>query len=357
MSFDPTQPYNLEMLPPKKPLRNEDFSDLLLKARVELAELKGSAGQIPNPLLLTAPLLIRESVESSGIENINTTVAKVLENQLLPEDEQHKPDKEVLRYRQALYWGAQNISSISISNRLVLGIHKKLISDNGGSYRSQQNQIINSMTGEILYTPPIQSQISDLVGNWENYVNNNKELDPLIRTAISHQQFESIHPFIDGNGRTGRILIVLQLVKEDILELPILFISGYINKNRTEYYKLLRDVSFNDNWHEYIEFMLRGFYLQAKETKENLKKVTDYHFNLKTKIKNEYSKIYSADLLEVLFSFPVITPTRLAAEMGIHYTTASRHLCVLSKAGVLDSIKAGRNHFFVNKKLVSILSK
>jgi Fic family protein len=357
MSFDPTYPIQLDLLPPQKPIKNEDFSDILLKARVELAELKGASSQIPNPLLLTAPLLIRESVESSGIENINTTVANVLENQLLPEDEQNKPDKEVLQYREALYWGMQNLGDLSLSNRMILGIHKKLLKKEGGAYRTTQNHIVNSKTGEILFTPPVQSQISSLVGNWEKYVNEDKDLDPLIRAAIAHQQFESIHPFDDGNGRTGRILMVLQLVRDQILELPILFISGYINKNRNEYYRLLRDVSMSNNWHDYIAFILQGFYLQAKETKETLRKVAILHKDLKQKIKTEYSKIYSADLLEALFSYPVIIPTKLASELNIHYTTASKHLSILAKAGILDSMKVGRNHFFINKKLVSILSK
>lgn len=357
MSFDPTYPIQLDPLPPQKAIKNEDFSEFLLKARVELAELKGASGQIPNPFLLTAPLLIRESVESSGIENINTTVANVLENQLLPEDEQNKPDKEVLQYREALYWGMNNLKDLSLSNRTILGIHKKLLKEKGGEYRTIQNHIVNSKTGEILFTPPVQSQISSLIGNWEKYVNENKELDPLIRAAIAHQQFESIHPFEDGNGRTGRILMVLQLVRDEVLELPILFISGYINNNRTEYYRLLRDVNANDNWHDYIEFMLQGFYMQAKETKETLKKVTVLHRELKEKIKTEHSKIYSADLLEALFSYPVIIPTKLASEINIHYTTASKHLSQLAEAGILKSMKVGRNHFFINKKLVSILSK
>lgn len=357
MSFDPTYPIQLDLLPPQKPIKNEDFSEFLLKARVELAELKGASGQIPNPFLLTAPLLIRESVESSGIENINTTVANVLENQLLPEHEQNKPDKEVLQYREALYWGMKNLEDLSLSNRMILGIHKKLLKEKGGEYRTIQNHIVNSKTGEILFTPPVQSQIPNLIGNWEKYVNENKELDPLIRAAISHQQFESIHPFEDGNGRAGRILMVLQLVRDGVLELPILFISGYINNNKTEYYKLLRDVSVNDNWHDYIAFMLQGFYLQAKETKEALKKVTILHRELKEKIKTDYSKIYSADLLEALFSYPVIIPTKLASELNIHYTTASKHLSLLAKAGILHSMKVGRNHFFINKKLVSVLSK
>ncbi|MFA5830751.1 MAG: Fic family protein [Candidatus Paceibacterota bacterium] len=357
MSFNPIYPIDLAFLPTKEPLKNEDFSEVLLKARVELAELKGAAGQIPNPLLLTAPLLVRESVESSGVENINTTVVKVLENQLLPKDEQHAPDKEVLRYREALYWGAKAVGEFSLSNRTILGIHKQLIEEHGGMYRREQNHIVNSKTGEILYTPPLQERIPELIGNWEKFVNDSKELDPLIRAAIAHQQFESIHPFLDGNGRTGRILTVLQLVRDEILDYPILFISDYINKNRNEYYRLLRGVSMNDEWKEYISFMLQGFYLQAKETKETLKNIIVYHHELKQKIKTEHSKIYSAELIEALFLFPVITPTKLAEEIGIHYTTASGYLKTLETADILHSMKVGRNHFYVNKKLVKMLSK
>lgn len=356
MSFNPLYPHQLELLPPQESLKNDDFLELLLKARIELAELKGSCGQLPNPLLLTAPLLIRESVESSGIEDINTTVANVLENQVLPEDQRSKPDKEVLRYREALYWGTQNLENISLSNRMILGIHERLLI-NGGQYRREQNHIINSKTGEILYTPPIQTEISHLIGNWEKYVNENKDLDPLIRAAIGHYQFESIHPFIDGNGRTGRILMVLQLVRDEVIELPVLFISEYINKNRNEYYELLRGVTARNEWKQFIDFMLQGFYLQAKETKETLRKVTNLHKELKSTIKENNPKIYSADLLEALFSYPVITPTQLAKELTIHYTTASKHLGQLAESGILQSMKIGRNHFFINKKLVAILSK
>ena len=355
MSFNPLYPHQLDPLPPAVPLKNNDFSDLLLKARIELAELKGSCGQLPNPLLLTAPLLLRESVESSGIENINTTVANVLENQVLPEDQRSKPNKEVLRYREALHWGATNLSELSLSNRMILGIHEKLLPE-GGGYRRDQNHIVNSKTGEILYTPPAQTHIPSLIGNWETYVNENKGLDPLIRAAIEHYQFESIHPFTDGNGRTGRILMVLQLMRDEVIDLPILFISGYINKNRNEYYELLRGVTSKGEWHAFIEFMIQGFYVQAKETKETLRKVTDLHKELKHTIREDFAKIYSADLLEALFTYPVITPTQLAKELDTHYTTASKRLVQLAEAGILDSMKVGRNHFFINKRLVLMLS-
>lgn len=356
MSFNPTYPIDLVPLPPQKAIDYGSFSELLLKARVELAELKGASGQIPNPLLLTSPLLIKESVESSGIENINTTVANVLENQLLPDDEQSKPNKEVLKYRQALFWGMSNMPDIGISNRMILGIHEQLMLTGGGMYRREQNQIVNSTTGEVLYTPPLQNRISELISNWENYLNGPTDVDPLIRAAIAHQQFESIHPFLDGNGRTGRILMVLELVKDGVLDLPIIFISGYINKNRAEYYRLLRAVTSDDAWEEYISFMLKGFYLQAKETKEILNAIVRLHNELRRNIKDNHTKIYSADLIEILFSYPVITPTKLASEMNIHYTTASKYLLQLAEAGILESMKVGRNHFFANQALLKLLN-
>lgn len=357
MSFNPIYPIQLEKLPPQADLKDADFLDILLKARIELAELKGAAGQLPNPLLLTAPLLIRESVESSGIENINTTVSKVLESQLLPDREQNKPDKEVLNYRAALHWGMSNLNSMSLSDRLILGVHKILLQNNGGYYRREQNQIINSLTGEILYTPPVCTEINELIGNLEKYANDNKDLDPLIRAAIVHQQFESIHPFLDGNGRTGRILMVLQLVRDEVLSLPILFISQYINKNKNEYYKLLRGVNTHQEWKDYISFMLNCFYIQAKETKETLNKIVDLNRELKQEIKTKHPNIYSIELMDSLFSFPLITATQLSKDLDIHFTTAMKYLKQLGSSGILKSMKVGRNHFYINTRLVDLLSK
>jgi Fic family protein len=241
MPFDPTYPYPLNTLPPKAAIANTDFGDLLLKARVELAELKGASGQIPNPLLLTAPVIIRESVASSNIENINTTLADVLQWQLFPASEQRQPDKEVLRYREAVTWGFNHYGKYALSSRLITGIQSHLIPDGSGQYRREQNQIADLASRESLYTPPIASDIPRLIGNWENYVNaEDASIDPLIRAIIAHYQFEAIHPFRDGNGRTGRILIVLQLIQSGLLHFPILYISGYINQHRSEYYRRLR---------------------------------------------------------------------------------------------------------------------
>lgn len=358
MSFDPTYPHRLASLPPQTAIANTDFGDLLIKTRVELAELKGACGQIPNPLLLMSPAIIRESVASSNIENINTTLADVLQWQLFPEAEQRQPDKEVLRYREAMDWGFQNAERYALSSRLITGIQKRLIPDGNGQYRREQNQIANLASRESLYTPPIANDIPTLIGNWENYANNvDESLDPLIRVIISHYQFEAIHPFRDGNGRTGRILMILQLIQYDLLQFPVLYISGYINQHRSDYYNHLLAVTKEQNWHSFIEYMLQGFYIKAMETHDDLKKITILFDQIKEQIRSENKKIYGLDLVEALFTYPVITPTKLASELNMHYTTTSRYLSQLAEMGILKDTKFGKHHLFANHKLLKILSK
>lgn len=358
MLFDPTYPYPLNTLPPKAAIANTDFGDLLLKARVELAELKGASGQIPNPLLLTAPVIIRESVASSNIENINTTLADVLQWQLFPASEQRQPDKEVLRYREAMTWGFHHYGKYALSSRLITGIQSHLIPDGSGQYRREQNQIADLASRESLYTPPMASDIPRLIGNWENYVNaEDTSIDPLIRAIIAHYQFEAIHPFRDGNGRTGRILIVLQLIQSGLLHFPILYISGYINQHRSEYYRCLLGVTKEGKWHEFIEYMLTGFYVKAKETHEDLRKITALFEEVRERLRSDNRKIYSADLVEALFTYPIISPTKLASQLKKHYTTTSKYLVQLAEMGILKEAIVGKYHLYANDKLLKILNK
>ena len=358
MSFDPTYPHPLAPLPPIPALSNAAFGDLLLKARVELAELKGACGQIPNPFLLTSPAAIRESVASSNIENINTTLSDVLQMRLFPEAEQRPPDKEVLNYQAALNWGFQQLDQYPLCSRIITGIQARLIPQGSGAFRREQNQIVNSATFAVRYTPPPAQDIPGLVSNWEAYVNNQEPpLDPLIRAVVAHYQFEAIHPFRDGNGRTGRILMVLQLIQDGLLALPVLYISGYINKHRSEYYQRLLDVTADNKWDEYIRFMLEGFYMQARNTHATLLEITRLFHELKARVRAEHPKIYSAELIDALFTYPVITPTKLAAELGKHYTTTSKHLLQLASAGILFETTIGKYHLFVNQPLMDILKR
>lgn len=356
MSFSATHPFDLPALPPKVNCNTEAFAKWLLRARTEMGELKGYSFALPNPMLLLSPAIIKESVASSEIENINTTVEKVLEQQLFPESEQRPENKEVLRYKDAIQHGFEKMKRLPISSQLIVGIHKELLGDRSYGYRSTQNKIANSLTGEVLYTPPPANEIARLISNWEKYIHNTDDgIDPLIKCAISHYQFEAIHPFGDGNGRAGRILMVLYLVQEQLLHYPILFISGYINENRSEYYRLLRQVTTKGDWCGFIEYMLRGFYLQAKATKEQLFMVVKLFNRYKDEIKKECPNLYSADLVEVMFSLPIITPVRLGTLMNIHYTTATRYLKQLNEKGFLEHKQVGKYQLYINKKLMAIL--
>lgn len=355
MSFNATHPQDLTLLPPKVKITTE-IQEWLLKARIELAELKGYSFSLTNPFLLLSPAVIKEAVASSEIENIHTTVINVLENQLFPEEEQSKPDKEVLRYREALLWGYKQREKTALTTRLITGIHQKLMPELNGQYRTIQNAITEG--GKVIrYTPPLQKDIPRLMSNLEIFLNENKSIDPLIKAIIGHYQFEAIHPFNDGNGRTGRILMLLGLVQDDVLNPPVLFISGYINKFKSDYYQKLLDVTVKEDWQSYILFMLQGFFEQAKETKELALSVQSSFFQLKKLIKKSHQSIYSADLLEVLFSYPIINPLRLAQELDIHRTTATRYLQELERGKILQSKVVGTYHLYANVPLLNALHK
>ena len=356
MSFRAIDPFDLPLLPPEVDWKEPHILELVAQARTQLGELKGYTFGMPNPLLLLSPAMLRESVASSSIENINTTVERVLQHQLFPEREQRPPDKEVLRYRDALLWAFEQLKEMPLSTRLILGIHQRLLPESPEGYRRTQNSIQNTATGETLYTPPPASHIDRLMGNWETFLHARDDgIDPLIKCAVAHYQFEAIHPFADGNGRTGRILMVLYLIQEQFLQLPTLYLSGFINRNRAEYYRLLLGVTRAQAWTEFIVFMLRGLCLQADETKQTFFRVAKLQQEFKRTIREEHKKIYSSDLVDALFNFPVVTPVKLAQTMGIHYTTATRYLSELSAAGLLRDSFYGKYHLFVNHRLMEIL--
>ncbi|OWP64366.1 addiction module protein [Hymenobacter amundsenii] len=303
MHFNPAYPFELPLLPPTVALDNPFLLRTLVKARTELGELKGYSAAMPDPMLLLSPAIVREAVASSGIENIHTTVESALQQELFPEAERRDADKEVLRYGAAIRWGMDQLPSLPISSRLIVGIQQRLLPDLSTGFRSTPNRIVNSLTGLPVFTPPRAGEIPRLLNNWESFINEPpEELDPLICCAIGHYQFEAIHPFGDGNGRTGRILMVLQLVQADLLAQPTLFISGYINRNRAEYYRLLLAVSEHAEWLPFLLFMITGFQQQARETKDTLfavmQQVKEFKQQLRTrqvrvhwKWPNSYSRI------------------------------------------------------------------
>ena len=330
----------------------------LIKARTYIAELNGYCVALPNPFLVLSPSVIKESLASSEIENIQTTLVEALQNALFPSVEQRQHDKEVLRYREAIMWGYKQIQDgLPIISRVVTGVQNELIPSSKLQYRTNQNVIWNPSTKEILLVPPKSIDLPELIKDWEIFVNQADEsLDPLIKIAIAHYQFESIHPFDDGNGRTGRILMVLDLIRSKLLELPVLYLSGYIAKNKSRYYEGLQSVRKTNNWDLYIDFMLDVFLEQAIETKKVFVQIMQLFQTQKIELKTNLPKIYSRELLEAIFISPVLTPVSLGNSLGIHYTTASRYLKQLETLGTLVNQKIGKNQFYTNIELIKILS-
>lgn len=355
-SFASSAPFALPDLPPALDYDDSRFVRPMLKARTELGELRGYSAALPNPMLLLSPAILRESIASSNIENINTTVEKALQQQLFPTIEQRPADKEVLRYGQAMKWGFENMATLSLSSRLIVGIQQQLLPDWHPGYRQTPNRIVNSLTGDVIYTPPPAHDISRLMGNWENFVHAETDhIDPLITCALAHYQFEAIHPFGDGNGRTGRILMVLHLIQHELLSLPTLYLSGYINRNRSDYYRLLARVSSHQEWAPFIVFLLTAFYQQARETKTTLVASMTLLQKFKEVLRQRGRRL-PLELVDVIFSQPIITPVQLGKVLNVHYSTATKYLTQLVEDGLLESNVIGKYHLYSNRQLIDILS-
>lgn len=348
-------PHNLKPITNNLNMDFNKFDKELIEARTEIGILKGACFGLPNPQLLLSPTVMREALASSEIENIVTTLADVLQAQLFSEAEQGSQDREVLRYSRALSRGLELLAELPIGARIIRDIHDVLIPDEKG-YRKLQNALINGSTKEVVYMPPAANYIPDLISDLQKFIHTEDGgVDPLLKTIIAHYQFEAIHPFGDGNGRTGRILMVLCLNSFDLLELPVLFISGYINAHKEEYYAAIRGVTDRDDWDTFIHYMLRAFTEQAKDSTALLLKIKDLHERIKREIRGELPKIYSRDLVDAIFSQPFITPKRYGELLGVTYQTGSSHLKSLEAKGFMESLKVGKYLLFANKPLLALL--
>jgi Fic family protein len=357
--FDPTKPYNkLPLLPPKVNFDDVELLKLVNKANNSLFELKGTANILPNSSILISPLAIREAVASSGIENINTTVAEALKADVLyQKSELTGADKEILHYRDASLLGYEQLTKKGFLNtNSFIEIQSILEPNKKGVRKITGVKIQNSKTGEVVYTPPEgQGVILDKLKNFEEYFNNNKEfdnIDPLIRMAVMHYQFEAIHPFLDGNGRTGRILMILYLVMVGRLDLPILFLSKYILENRDMYYKLLSGVTNKAEWKAWIMYILQAVDKQAQETKVDIIKIKQ----LMAEYKKIKSNIITPQLIDYLFSNPFYSQKNLAESLSIHRNTTSKYFSELEEAKIVKKFKYKQGNIYYNKKLLDILS-
>lgn len=338
--FNPNEPYNdLPHLPP-----DFDFNDLEIwkkvnAANIALSRLSGEAKSIPNREVLIEPLSFREAVASSEIENINTTLDEAFQATYIDEKDLKKEQKETKNYRNALLTGYELIKKKGFLNtNSFIEIQSTLEPDKTGIRKIPGVSIKNSSTGEIYYTPPVgEDLIRKLLANFESYFNNfDDDIDPLIKMAVLHYQFECIHPFYDGNGRTGRILMVLYLSLAKRLELPILFISGYINTHRSEYYKLLREVTNSDAWKKWILFILDAVEHQSNNTTIAVAGIRELMYKYREQISQKKPKIYSAELVEYLFSFPFYSQSSMQKKLGIaSRNTASKYFSELKELNLI----------------------
>lgn len=334
----------------------QPINNLLIETRSNIGVLKGTCFGMPNPQLLLSPTLIREALESSEIENIITTLADVLQAQLFSEPERTAQDKEVLRYNYALQAGLDEMWHRYLGTNTIRTVHKILVPDEP-NFRTTQNALVNSRTGAIVYTPVPSQEIGKYLSDLELFINDdNIKLDPLIKTILAHYQFESIHPFGDGNGRTGRILIMLCIVYYRLLDLPVIFISEYINHHKAEYYQAFRNVTDNGDYLSFIRYMLTAINNQSIKSTQTLYVIQQLYDETRHFVRKNLPKIYSRELIDIIFSQPLMTARRYEELSGASYPTALSHLRQLEEAGVLCSQEIGKYRIYTNIRLMRYLN-
>lgn len=347
-------------LPIKQDLETKAVLKKLTQAHRALAELKGIITSIPNQSILLETLTLREARESSAIENIISTFDEVYQSNLISNIFASPAAKEVHQYAAALKKGFQLVKQHKLlTNNHILQIQEVVEQNSAGFRKLPGTKLMNDKTGKVVYTPPQDlDTIISLMNNLETFINDDKmmEADPLIKMAIIHHQFESIHPFYDGNGRTGRIINILYLVQKGLLHLPVLYLSQYIIKHKSDYYRLLQEVREEGKWEEWVLFMLNGIEKTAAASVTLITSLKELMQHYKQQIRSNHSKLYSQDLLNNLFKYPYTKIEFLQNDLQISRSTAIRYLDTLVKAGFLTKHKVGRDNFFLNTKLFELLA-
>ena len=352
--------WRLSELPLNIDFETKKVLKALPAAHAALAELKGIASTIPNQIILINTLGLQEAKDSSAIENIITTHDDLYKSELNFDTYKSFQAKEVQNYISALKKGFELITKTDLlTNNTILQI-QEVLEDNKAGYRKLPGTALkNAATRETIYTPPQDpEEIILLMSNLERYIND-KELhdcDPLVKMAIIHFQFESIHPFYDGNGRTGRIINILYLILEKIQSLPILYLSNYIIKNKAEYYRLLQSVREEENWEEWILYMIKGVEETSKETIKLITEIRDLMLNYKHRLRDKY-KFYSQDLLNNLFKHPYTKIEFIVNDLGVSRLTAANYLNKLAEDKMLRKEKLGTGNYYVNEELFELLTK
>jgi len=335
-----------------------DIMRALIRAHKALAELKGYSEVVPNKNILLNAITLNESKDSSEIENIVTTHDELF-SALADIKKVTSMSKEVLNYKEAIWHGYKLVKSNGfISTNMIVEI-QGIIERNRAGIRKQGGTVLqNEKTKEIVYIPPAtESEIRELMADLEKYINEGDDIDPLIKLAVIHYQFESIHPFYDGNGRTGRIINILYLILKDLIDSPILYLSKYIMENKNEYYRLLQKVRTDDLWHDWVLYIVKGVYQTSKNSLAQLKRINDAYNKMTSNIKERLPDIYSRELVDLLFSEFYTRISNVEKALNITRKTASGYLNQLVGLGVLAVETRGRDKIFINEKLIDSINR
>ena len=338
--------------PPPSAYETPDFLHALGDARAYLGELKGLAQSIPNERILISTLGLQEAQSSSEIENIVTTQQALHEYRLRPGDKD-AATKEAAQYAVAMEAGWRDMQKTGLmACNTIIHIQKVLMGRDTG-WRTLPGTVLKNNAGETIFTPPPPEQVPQLMAALEEYMHNDEGAHPLVRMALTHHRFETIHPFYDGNGRTGRIINILFLVKAGLLNAPVLYLSRYINQTRGEYYRLLQQVRKDGDWEAWLLYMLRGTAATARHTITLVEKIRALHSAHKKSIQGK--RFYSRDLLDALFTHTYTKASLLAKELKVSRVTAVRYLDTLAADGILMKTKVGRETYYGNIELSNLL--
>lgn len=356
--------YQIPALPLDFDFETKNILRQLSKSNRRLAELKGVALTIPNENILLSSLVLQEALDSSAVEDIVTTSDELYRAELDIKGEiSNAAAKEVLNYRQAMQVGFEMVRKKKLLTLNVVKQIQKELEHNNAGFRTVSGTKLKTSKGDVVYTPPqTGEEVAKYMSNLEKYINTQElqDIDPLIKMAIIHHQFESIHPFYDGNGRTGRIISILYLVMNDLLDLPILYLSRYITHNKSEYYRLIQEIrdTAPDNfnvWEEWIVFMLKGVEETAIETIRLVKSISALMAKYKSILKPLFGKQYKHELINNLFFHPYTKIEFMERDMAVQRKTAAKYLdTIVQETGLLQKQKLGRSNYYINTELIEL---
>ncbi len=353
-------PYNnLPLLPPSKEIENTTILKKIITASRALSELKGALTNLPNPILFIDTINLQEARASSAIENIVTTQDELFKASIADKKNENPATKEVIHYKDALWFGVEQIKNRPIfTTNLFIEIMQIIKENKSGIRNAPGTQLKNPTTNKVVYTPPEgENIIREKLKNLEDFIHSEDDLDPLVKMAIIHYQFEAIHPFFDGNGRTGRIILLLYLKFAKLLDLPALYLSNYIIEHKDEYYIKLRKVTEEGNWEDWILYMLDMVEKTASKSRQQIAEIEKLMNKMGEEIQEKLPRIYSKDLMEQLFKLPYTKRNHLVKTGLGNLKTVGNYLKELENNGYLKSEQVGKEKLYLNFRLLEVLKR